>query len=326
MVEFIDAYRDEHGVEPICAQLEIAPSTYHQHNAQQADPTRRSARARRDEELGVEIRRVFDENYQVYGYRKVHRQLRREGFAVARCTVQRLMRRMGLCGAVRGKAWTTTTRSDPASPKLPDLVDRDFTVEAPNRLWVSDLTYVATWRGFVYVAFVIDAYSRMIVGWRVSSTLRTDLALDALEQAIHDRLPASGSPHRLEDGFGLIHHSDRGSQGGFNWSSQHPVLEVLCGSSTARSRPSGPSEVEVAWSSQVPASCRGSVLGPDRQGSAARGGFGGGRCGSGRGCPLVPPCWRHATVRHQQTALRPLPLLHRTRGDRAAARAGQRSA
>ncbi len=204
MVAFIDEHRDEHGVEPIAAELQIAPSTYYEHKAAQADPSRRSARAVRDAGLQVEIRRVFDENYGVYGHRKVWAQLNREGIDVARCTVQRLMRQMGLHGAVRGRSFKVTTRPDETARRPPDLVGRQFTVDAPNRLWVSDLTYVATWRGFVYVAFVIDAYARRIVGWRVSNSLRTDLALDALEQALHDRLP-------LRTGT-LIHHSDRGGQ------------------------------------------------------------------------------------------------------------------
>lgn len=203
MVAFIDDQRDEFGVEPICDVLPIAPSTYHAHKAAQADPARRSDRARRDQHLKVAIRAVFEANYQVYGHRKVWAQLKRDGVDVARCTVQRLMREMGLHGAVRGRTFKRTTMPG-AGPRPSDLVERRFRAQAPNRLWVADLTYVATWRGFVYVAFVIDAYARRIVGWRVSPSLRTDLALDALEQAIHDRQPDSRS--------GLIHHSDRGVQ------------------------------------------------------------------------------------------------------------------
>lgn len=204
MVSYIDDHRDRFGVEPICAVLPIAPSTYFRHKEQQADPTRRSTRARRDDELRVEIQRVWDDNHQVYGPRKVWKQLRRDGIDVARCRVRRLMRDMGLAGAVRGRAWVTTTRPDGEAVRPPDLVDRQFTATGPNQLWVSDFTYVATWRGFVYTAFVIDVFARRIVGWRVSSSLRTDFVLDALEQAICDRCgtaPAS-----------LIHHSDRGTQ------------------------------------------------------------------------------------------------------------------
>jgi len=201
MVRFIDDHRAEYGVEPICKVLPIAPSTYYVHKACETDPTQRSARAQRDEKLRVEIRRVWDENYQVYGVRKVWRQLYRERIYVARCTVARLMKEMGLSGVVRGRRMKTTIPADSADRPL-DLVDRNFKADRPNQLWVADLSYIATWRGFVYVAFVIDVFSRMIVGWRVSNSLRSDLALDALEQAIWDR-------DELKD---LIHHSDRGVQ------------------------------------------------------------------------------------------------------------------
>ena len=203
MVAFIDQHRDVHGVESICAVLPIAPSTYFLHKAQQTDPTQRSARAQRDDELRVEIRRVWDEQFQVYGPRKVWKQLGREGIVVARCRVERLMRALGLAGAVRGRAWVTTTQAG-ASERPTDLVDRDFTATRPNQLWVSDFTYVATWAGFVYVAFVIDVFARRIVGWRVSASMRTDFVLDALEQAIYARGGDTST--------GLVHHSDRGTQ------------------------------------------------------------------------------------------------------------------
>jgi transposase InsO family protein len=203
MRAFIDDHRDVHGVEPICQVLPIAPSTYYVHAARRADPSRASARQRRDALLCVEIRRVWDENFQVYGVRKIWRQLGREGIAVARCTVARLMRQMGLQGIVRGKA-VRTTISDKAAPCPLDRVNRNFRAAAPNRLWVSDFTYVATWPGFVYVAFVIDAYARRIVGWRVSRSARADFVLDALEQALHERRPSQRD--------GLVHHSDRGVQ------------------------------------------------------------------------------------------------------------------
>ena len=203
MVRFIDDHRDAYGVEPICAVLPIAPSTYHRHRAAQVHPARRSARAQRDDALRVEIQRVYDEHHQVYGPRKVWKQLRREGIRVARCTVRRLMRAMGLAGVVRGRAWITTTHAgDGGRPA--DLVDRQFVATRPNQLWVSDFTYVATWSGFVYVAFVIDVFARRIVGWRVSASMRTDFVLDALEQAIYAR---SGDALT-----GLVHHSDRGTQ------------------------------------------------------------------------------------------------------------------
>lgn len=205
MVRYITDHRERFGVEPICAVLPIAPSTYFRVRAQQQDERKRSARAKRDDELRVVIRRVYAESFGgVYGPRKVWRQLRREGHDVARCTVERLMREMGLAGVVRGRAWKITTQSQPALDRPTDLVDRTFEATRPNQLWVADFTYVATWAGFVYVAFVIDVFARRIVGWRVSSSMRTDFVLDALEQAIYARggsLPA-----------GLVHHSDHGSQ------------------------------------------------------------------------------------------------------------------
>ncbi len=201
MASYIDDHRDGYGVEPICRVLPIAPSTYFEHKAREADPSRLPPRAKRDATLSDHILRVWQENFRVYGVRKVWRQLKREGIDVARCTVERLMRDMGLQGAVRGKKFKTTI-PDLSVVRTPDRVERDFTATRPNQLWVADLTYVATWRGFVFVAFVIDVFARRIVGWRASSSLRTDLALDALEQAIYDR----------PDADELIHHSDRGVQ------------------------------------------------------------------------------------------------------------------
>src|SRR3954468_8394401 len=192
-----------HGVEPICKVLPIAPSTYYAHVAKRRDPAKRSARARQDAALKIEVRRAFDENFSVYGVRKVWRQLKREGFDVARCTVSRLMRDMGLQGVIRGKP-VKTTISDKAAPCPLDHVNRQFKAPRPNVLWLSDFTYVATWTGFVYVAFVIDAYARRIVGWRASRTAHAGFVLDALEQALHARRPVQGG--------GLVHHSDRGSQ------------------------------------------------------------------------------------------------------------------
>jgi putative transposase len=201
MVSFIDEHRDDYGVEPICKVLPIAPSTYYEHLRCRREPEHRSARAKRDEQLQPEVRRVWEDNRRLYGHRKVWRQLRREEFDVARCTVQRLMRRQGLAGVVRGRKVRTTIPAAVAE-RPGDLVKREFVATAPNRLWVADITYVATWAGFVYVAFVIDVFSRYIVGWRVSNSLRTDLALDALEQAVYARPKADR----------LVHHSDRGSQ------------------------------------------------------------------------------------------------------------------
>jgi len=188
MIAFIDDHRGSHGVEPICKVLPIAPSTYHDHVAKRADPEKLSARAKRDEVLKPEITRVFKENFEVYGVRKVWRQLKRESVDVARCTVARLMREMGLHGVIRGKPLRTTI-SDKAAPCPLDHVNRQFHAPAPNRLWVSDFTYVSAWSGFVYVAFIIDVYARYIVGWRVSRTAHAGFVLDALEQAIHDRRP-----------------------------------------------------------------------------------------------------------------------------------------
>jgi putative transposase len=203
MIAFIDDNRGVHGVEPICKVLPIAPSTYHERVRQRRDPSRLSPRAQRDLAMKNEVRRVFDANFGVYGVRKVWRQMRREGFDIARCTVERLMREMGLAGVIRGKPVRTTV-SNKATPCPLDQVNRQFHAPAPNRLWVSDFTYVATWAGFVYVAFVIDVFARYIVGWRVSRTAHASFVLDALEQAIHERKPVQGD--------GLIHHSDRGSQ------------------------------------------------------------------------------------------------------------------
>jgi len=203
MISFIDEHRPVLGVEPICRLLPIAPSTYYKVIAKRTDVDRLSARTRRDIALKIEIRRVFNENFQVYGVRKVWRQLQREGFDIARCTVARLMRMMGLQGIIRGKPVKTTV-SDKAAPCPLDRVNRHFKAPAPNMLWLSDFTYVATWQGFVYVAFVIDAFARRIVGWRASRTAHAGFVLDALDQALHDRRPV----HR----GGLIHHSDRGVQ------------------------------------------------------------------------------------------------------------------
>jgi putative transposase len=196
-VAFIDAHRQEFGVEPVCTQLQVAPSTYY---AAKTRPV--SARDRRDQTLTEQIAEVWSGAYRSYGARKVWRQLNRQGTPVARCTVERLMRAHGLKGAVRGKTRPTTI-ADPAAARPADLVDRRFTAERPNRLWVADITYVRTFSGFVYAAFVADVYSRRIVGWQCSRSLRTDLALDALEMAVWSR------NDRLD---GLVHHSDRGSQ------------------------------------------------------------------------------------------------------------------
>jgi len=211
------------GVEPICRVLTehgtpIAPSTYYE--AKGRTPSRR---VRRDEQLKRDITRVHSKNYGVYGARKVWLQLRREGVDVARCTVERLMGELGLVGANRGKCKRTTI-PDPQAPRATDLVKRDFDPLTPNLLWVADFTYVSTWSGWVYVAFVIDAYARRILGWRCSTSMTTPFALDAIEHAIWTR-------HRdgITDLTGVIHHNDRGAQGGFNRSSQHWLLGLIVG-------------------------------------------------------------------------------------------------
>jgi putative transposase len=197
--KFIEEHRGRYGVEPICRALQVAPSTYYARRSRPA-----SARARTDAALTDRIRAVHAANYGVYGARKVHAQLRRDGVQVARCTVERLMRATGLQGVRRGRPKATTRPDQPAALLLPDLVERRFDAPAPNRLWVADITYIRTFSGFVYAAFVIDAYSRRVVGWQLSDSLRTDLALDALEMALWTR--------RGTDTTRVIHHSDRGTQ------------------------------------------------------------------------------------------------------------------
>ena len=201
MVAFIDQYRSDYGVEPICQLLPIAPSTYHRCKTLERDPAQRSPRAQCDEQLCIEVRRAWHESDRNYGARKVWRQLNRESIPVARCTVERLMSLLGLEGVRRGRRCITTIPAESAHKPL-DLVQREFAAGRPNQLWVADITYVATWSGFVYVAFVVDVFSRFIVGWRVLKHMQTDLILDALEQALWSR----GKPR------GVIHHSDRGSQ------------------------------------------------------------------------------------------------------------------
>ncbi len=192
-----------YGIEPICRALQIAPSGYRRHAAQRRNPALLCKRAQRDEKLVPHVQRVWHANMQVYGADKVWKQMNREGTTVARCTVERLMKRLGLQGARRGKV-VRTTMPDTSVPCPLDRVNRQFRAERPNQLWVSDFTYVSTWQGWLYVAFVVDVFARRIVGWRVSSSMQTDFVLDALEQALYDRQPG------LDDA--LIHHSDRGSQ------------------------------------------------------------------------------------------------------------------
>ncbi|WP_343839197.1 IS3 family transposase [Castellaniella ginsengisoli] len=200
---YIDQHRGLYGVEPICKVLQVAPSAYRRYAARCRNPELRSLRAKRDEQLMVNIQRVWEQNFRVYGARKVWKQLNREGVMVARCTVERLMRHLGIEGIRRGKR-VRTTIPDSAAACPRDLVKRRFEADRPNRLWVADFTYVSTWQGWLYVAFVIDAYAKRIVGWRASSSMTTDFVLDALEQAVYDRRPTQSDR--------LVHHSDRGSQ------------------------------------------------------------------------------------------------------------------
>jgi transposase InsO family protein len=200
---FIDLYRVDYGVEPICTVLQVAPSAYWRHAARILNPSLQSLRAQRDGQLIPQIEQIWKDNFKVYGVRKVWHSLRRQGVRVARCTVERLMARRGLKGAYRGKRVRTTVPDDQADyPR--DLVKRQFHANRPNRLWVADFTYVSTWQGWVYVAFIIDVFACRIVGWRMSSSMKSDFVLDALEQALYSRQPT--------DRDGLVHHSDRGSQ------------------------------------------------------------------------------------------------------------------
>ncbi|MEL5676963.1 IS3 family transposase [Serratia nevei] len=199
IMPLLDTLRGEYGVGPVCHELDIAPSTYYRHQEQRQHPEKRSQRDQRDDRLKQEIQRVYDENYSVYGVRKVWRQLLREGFSVARCTIARLMKNMGLSGVLRGKKVRTTVSRKEAAAS--DRVNRQFVAERPDQLWVADFTYVSTWQGFAYVAFIIDVFAGRIVGWRVSSSMEATFVLDALEQALWARRPS-----------GTIHHSDKGSQ------------------------------------------------------------------------------------------------------------------
>jgi hypothetical protein len=310
MIAFIDDHRDAYGVEPICRVLPIAPSTYHDHTARRADPGKLAARTQQDMALKPEIARVFAEHFEVYGARKVWRQMLREGFTVARCTVERLMRDMGLQGAVRGKP-VRTTISDKAAPCPLDHVNRVFAAPAPNMLWLSDFTYVSTWTGFVYVAFIIDAYARRIVGWRVSRTAHASFVLDALEQALHERRPS----HR----GGLVHHSDRGSQGGLRRSSQHPEDGGCDEDPTATFGSGWPCSLAVARSSPDGRTKRAAkVLDSNSGRLGKRGCCFEGRRTAGRGSKMVPN-GRGDSTRDVRTvghaAFRALSLNLRARGD-----------
>jgi putative transposase len=301
---FIDEHRARCGVEPICTALQVAPSAYWCHAARQRNPALRPERAKRDALLLPEVRRVFDQNLQVYGADKVWRQLHREGLDIARCTVERLMRLAGLRGARRGKSVRTTVPDAKAACPL-DRVNRQFKADRPNQLWVADFTYVSTWQGFVYVAFVVDVFARYIVGWRVSTSMQTDFVLDALEQALYARRP--------EREGSLVHHSDRGSQGEFNPSSQHVLIggvdeleEVEVGSIAACEAPFAGKAASVA------SSRAGAVLESDFQGALQRGRGRHRWSVAGRRQQMVSTMRRYATIEScavRTRAVRPLRFL-----------------
>jgi len=304
MKDFIDTHRATHGVEPICKVLQIAPSGYRRHAARQRDPQRRCARAQRDDVLMPQIEQVWQANMRVYGADKVWRQLARQGTSVARCTVERLMRRQGLRGVMRGKVVRTTISDNKAVCPL-DKVNRQFRAERPNQLWVSDFTYVSTWQGWLYVAFVIDVFARRIVGWRVSSSMRTDFVLDALEQALYARQPERHSS--------LVHHSDRGSQGEFNWSLQHPSSGECCdGFQEARPLRARHSSLPRVGRTAERCASRDhdAVLALDCSRGCQRAGWRrSGRIRGGRGS-VVQARWRHAYL-EPLPAVGPLPVVCR---------------
>ena len=290
MIRFIDEHQDRRsgtlrwGIEPIAKVLGIAPSTYH---AAKTRPP--SARAVRDAELRPQILRVWEQNLAVYGADKIWHHLNHDdGIRVARYTVERLMADMGLRGCRRGRVWIRTTNGDDRLDRPADLVERRFRAPAPNRLWVADLTYVKTHSGWVYVAFIVDVYSRMVVGWQASRSLRSDLAIDALEMAVFNRRRQGADLSQL------THHSDRGVQGGFNWSSQHLTMtEVSNGATTDDGRPGASPGDAFAGTTDPGASCGARVLATHRPGQAHRGSCH--RCGrvGPRRVALVSSRWRH---------------------------------
>ncbi|WP_164703291.1 IS3 family transposase [Modestobacter sp. KNN46-3] len=299
IVEFIDAHRDEHGVEPICAELQIAPSTYYAHRSRPP-----SARSVTDVATTAVIEQVHRDNFGVYGARKIHAQLHRQGHPVARCTVERLMRAAGLRGITRARGPRTTVPG--SGPDLrPDLVERAFTATGPDQLWVADITYCRTFTGWVYAAFVIDVHSRRVVGWQLSRSLRTDLALDALEMGIWTRRRAG------RDLSGLVHHSDKGVQGGLNRSSQHLVISEVCDGASSAAGGSGFAAGDALAGSPDAVPAGGArVLAPDRAGQAHRGRRARGRRVVAGRVALVSPRWRHGAAEPGR-AHRPVPVLPR---------------
>ena len=283
MSAFIDQHRDRFGVEPICRTLGVSASAYYQRAKDEP-----SARAIEDHRLLGVIRETHKNNYEAYGYRRTWKALRRAGESAPRCQVQRLMRAHGIQGAKRrGKPWRTTI-ADPDAVRRPDLVGRDFTAEAPNRLWVGDLSYLRCWEGVVYFAFVVDAYSRRVIGWQLASHMRTDLVLDALRMALGTR------QHGAE--FRLVAHTDRGSQGGFNWLSQRLTLEGCDGQAErmgVRVDGTGGDAVAGAAAGGVPDGSCGVLARGRRRDDNGGGREADGRVGGGW-CPVVPGRWRDA--------------------------------
>jgi hypothetical protein len=304
---YVDQHRGDFGVEPICGTLGVSASAYYQRATGE-----RSARAVEDERLTTRIRELHAANYYAYGYRRMWKTLRRAGEEVGRGRVQRLMGAHGIQGAKRrGKAWRTT-KPDPQAKRRPDLVKRNFASGAPNRLWVADLSYLRCWEGLVFFAFVIDAFSRMVIGWQLARHMRTTLVLDALRMALGRRGPGADVE--------LVHHSDRGSLGGFKRSSQR-LIERGCGEQAQAGVGSrwsaGDAVARSSASGQVGASP--AVLGGDRAWAVQRGRCGpGGRVAGGRR-PVVSGGWRDA-VRHPRPGVGTVPVVHRARGDRDLAR------
>ncbi len=297
MAGFIDSQRTDHGVPHAvsCRALGIAPSTFYKHRNRPV-----TARQLRRQVTDAEVKRAFEVSQGTYGSPRVRAQLRRDGLSVSKTTVEASMVRQGLCARPK-RRYRGLTSQNPGAAAPSDLLGRDFTAQAINQKWCGDFKEVPTAEGKVFLATVEDLYSRRMLGFATSNDYPT---AELAKQAINMALAARGG-----DIKGVIFHSDKGSQAGFNRSSQHPVVEVVCGSSSAGSRSSDSAEVGVARSSEVPAACRGCVLGRDREGCAARGGVRCCRCCSGRRRPVVPRCWRHGAVRHPQTALSPLPLF-----------------
>ena len=287
---FVDDHRADHTVTKLCALVGLSRATFYRW----ANPTV-SNRYWADAWLANEIFDIHRRSRRTYGSPRVWGQLRRRGIRVGQKRVARIMAECRLVGAHSRRRWRRGANTAPAG----DLLERDFSAERSDLRWVGDITEFKCVDGKLFLAAIMDLHDRSTCGWSMGQRQTTDLVVNALVMALARRDPDDD----------LVSHQDRGAQAGFNWSSQHPVVEVLCGSSSASSRSGGSAEVEVAWPSEVPTPGRGRVLGRDRQGCAARRGFGCRRRGSGCWCSVVPSCWRHAALRHQQRALGPLSLF-----------------